>query len=99
MVLTRNHRFIVAVLLSAFFFHWMWEMLQMPSYAQMAGLSWREAAPRCALAALGDVGITILIYVAGALVASSFTYAIRARWNVYLGLAIMGIMHSFWIER
>src|SRR5437763_11008759 len=74
-------------------------MLQMPSYAQMAGLSWREAAPRCALAALGDVGITILIYVAGALVASSFTYAIRARWNVYLGLAIMGIMHSFWIER
>src|SRR6266436_3395275 len=70
----RGVRFVLGVPLIAYVLHWTWEMLQMPTSIQMAGRSWRETASRCALAAVGDAVITLLIYMAGALVASSFTY-------------------------
>ena len=48
-----------ALVLAAFGLNWLWEMVQMPAYVQMAGRSWTEATLPCALASLGDVPWTL----------------------------------------
>lgn len=50
-------------------------------------------------ATLGDVAITLLIYAIGALAARTLSWGLRAAWNVYSAVALLGAMHAFWIER
>ena len=50
-------------------------------------------------ATLGDVAITLLIYAIGALAARTLRWGLRAAWNVYSAVALLGAMHAFWIER
>jgi hypothetical protein len=45
-----------------FITQWLWEMLQMPAYAEMADQSWAKSARDCTLAAFGDVLISAFIY-------------------------------------
>lgn len=74
--------FVAALLVSAFGLNWLWELAQMPAYAEMAGRSWRQTVPTCTLAAVGDVGMTLAIYAVGALAAGSL------RWRSFGDIAI-----------
>lgn len=47
--------FFPALCIAAFAFNWLWEMLQMRAYVEMASSTWSETVPRCTVAALGDV--------------------------------------------
>ena len=49
--------FFAALVLSAFALNWLWDMLQMPAFEEMAGRSWGETALPCARAAVGDVAM------------------------------------------
>jgi len=92
-------RFFVCIAVVAFLLNWIWEMSQMPAYREMAARSVLETAGRCALAAFGDVVITFWIYAVGALAAHSLSWGLRARWNVFVAVALLGAMHAFWIEQ
>src|SRR6266481_3911592 len=92
-------RFLTSILVASFVLNWLWEMLQMPAYREMALRSWRETATLCTRATLGDVAITLLIYATGALAAHTLSWGLRAAWNVYLAVALLGAMYAFWIER
>jgi len=74
-------------------------MAQMRAYWDMALRPWRETASLCTRATLGDVAITLLIYATGALAAGTLSWGLRAAWNVYAAVALLGAMHDFWIER
>ena len=83
----------------SFALNWIWEMLQMPSYKEMAGRPLQVMAARCSFASLGDVAIIFSIYAVGALAAARLGWGLRARWNVYSTIALLGAMNAFWIER
>jgi hypothetical protein len=82
--------FFAALFLAAFGLHWLWEMAQMPAYAEMAGRPWRETVVPCTLATLGDVAITLAVYGAGALAAGHPRWGATGRWNVYATAALLG---------
>ena len=82
--------FFAALSLTAFGLNWLWEMAQMPAYAEMAGRLWRDTALRCMQATLGDVAITFGIYGVGALAARQLRWGTTGRWNIYATAALLG---------
>jgi hypothetical protein len=87
---TSHRAFFAALVASAFGLNWVWEMAQMPAFAEMAGRSWLETALPCARAALGDVAMTFGIYGLGSLAAGQWRWGMERRWNVYLTGALLG---------
>jgi hypothetical protein len=70
--------------------NWIWEMVQMPTYIEMAGHTWRETALTCTVAALGDVAMTLTICGLGSVAAADVCWGIRGNWNVYVTTALLG---------
>lgn len=87
---TSHRAFFAALVASAFGLNWVWEMAQMPAFAEMTGRSWLETALPCARAALGDVAMTLGIYGLGSLAAGRWRWGMERRWNVYLTGALLG---------
>jgi hypothetical protein len=75
---------------TAFGLNWLWEMVQMPAYAEMVGLSWQQTVLPCTLATLGDTAITLAIFGVGALAAGRLKWACDGRYNVYLVASLLG---------
>jgi hypothetical protein len=76
--------------LTAFGLNWLWEMLQMAGYAEMAGRAWRATLPSCMLASLGDVLITVAVYGVGALASGQVRWGTTRKWNIYAAAALLG---------
>ena len=91
-------RFLLVLALCAFALNWLWEMLQMPGYAEMAGLSWRVTAARCTTATLGDVVITLGIYGIGATAAGQWHWGLVGGWNVLATGAMLGALIAVAVE-
>ncbi|MBI2480871.1 MAG: hypothetical protein HYV60_20255 [Planctomycetia bacterium] len=77
-----GHFFATTVLVS-FALNEIWEMSQMSAYVETAGHSWTSTLGLCTAAAVGDMGITVVIYSAGALAAGDLGWGLRGRWNIY----------------
>jgi hypothetical protein len=92
-------RYLAALFVAAFVLNWPWEMLQMPAYVGLAGRSWGETAPVCTLASVGDAGLTLFVYAAGALVTRRARWALGGGWKVYLFAALAGALCAVVIER
>lgn len=92
-----SHRlgsFFMLLALAAFSLNWLWEMVQMSAYAEMAESSWRETALLCARASLGDVAMTFGIYGLGALAAGRLRWGMEGKWNVYAAAALLGAVFA-----
>lgn len=83
-------RFLTALVVTAFGLNWLWEMLQMPAYVEMAGRSWGETALPCAWASLGDVALTMAVWGLAALAAGRWRWGVEGAWNVYATAALLG---------
>ena len=92
-------RFLVSTLVVSFLLNWIWEMAQMSAFKEMTSRSWSETAALCARATIADVGVFVWIYAIGALATRNARWGLRPRWNVYATVALLGVMHAFWIER
>ena len=90
--------FFAAVFILAFGLNFLWEMLQMSAYAEMSGRSWRETAPACALASMGDAALTLVIYWIGALVKRDWRWVMRGEWKSYMTAAILAAGTAFVLE-
>lgn len=90
--------FLIVLSLVAFCLNWLWEMVQMPAYAEMAGRSWRETAVPCGWAALGDVALTLAVCGVGALAAGQARWVATGRWNVYATAALLGAVFTLAVE-
>ena len=90
--------FFAALLVAAFGLNWIWEMLQMPAYAEMAGRAWHDTFWICTRASLGDVLITLSVYGVGALAAGQVRWGTTGRWNVYATAALLGAACAAVIE-
>jgi len=95
----RRLRFFVVLFTGTFVLNWFWEMLQMRAYSGLETISWREAAPGCTMAALGDVGISVVLYGIGALAAGRLLWAAKNSWNVYCALALLALCYAALTER
>src|SRR5713226_9123430 len=89
-----NWSYFAALFVAAFGLNWLWEMAQMPAYAEMAGRSWRETLPRCTVATLGDVVITFAVYGVGSLAAGQVRWGVTGKWNVYATAALLGAVNA-----
>jgi hypothetical protein len=76
--------------LAAFGLNWVWEMVQMPAFVELAGRPWQDTVLTCTVATLGDVVITLAVYGVGALAAGQIRWGMTGRWNVYAAAAILG---------
>ena len=76
--------------LAAFSLNWVWEMVQMPAFAEMAGRSWQETTLTCTVATVGDVVITFAVYGIGSLAAGNVHWGMTGSWNVYATTTILG---------
>ncbi len=90
--------FFVALSVASFSLNWVWEMLQMPAYTEMAGRNWTETIPTCTLATLGDVAVTLIIYGIGALAAGQGRWGTTGQWNVYATASLLGAVSAAGIE-
>lgn len=90
--------FLAALLLVSFGLNWIWEMMQMTTYIEMKGRSWRETALVCTLASFGDAVITFLIFAVGALVTRRVRWIAAYGWKAYAGAALGGAMSAMVIE-
>ncbi len=91
--------FFVAAVSSAFVLNEIWEMAQMSAYVETADRSWTDTLGLCTSAAIGDVGIILAIYAAGALAAADPGWGLRVRWNVYATAALLGLIYGALVER
>lgn len=70
--------------------NWLWEMAQMPAYAEMAGRPWMDTILPCTRASLGGVALTLGVCGIGALTSGRWLWAAAGTWNVYAGAALLG---------
>jgi len=91
-------RFFAATVLLSFVLNEIWEMAQMSAYVETVGFSWTSTLGFCTQAAVGDVGIILGIYAAGALAAGDLGWGLRARWNIYATAAILGLAYAALVE-
>jgi hypothetical protein len=82
--------FFVALFVTAFGLNWLWEMAQMPAYAETADRPWTGTLLPCTLAALGDVAITFAVWGVGALASGRARWGVSGRWNEYTTAALLG---------
>jgi hypothetical protein len=94
----RLGRFFAATVLTSFVLNEIWEMAQMSAYVETAGHSWKSAVGFCTRAAVGDVGIILGIYAAGALAAGDPAWGLRGRWNIYATVAVLGLAFAALVE-
>jgi hypothetical protein len=98
--LTRRRlgRFFAATALASFVLNEIWEMAQMAAYVETAEHSWAGTLRLCTRAAVGDVGIVLGIYTAGALAAGDLRWGLRGRWNTYVTVAVLGLVYAALVE-
>lgn len=89
----------IALCLIAFVLNWIWEMVQMPSFVEMAGRSWWSTVVRCTIATVGDVGVTLTAYILVALATGKLQWAKERNWNTYAVSALLGVYHAILTER
>ena len=85
-------------MLASFVLNEIWEMAQMSAYVETAGYSWTSTLGFCTRAAVGDVGIILGIYAAGALAAGDLHWGLRGRWNIYATAAVLGLAYAVLVE-
>jgi hypothetical protein len=90
--------FVVATALASFVLNEIWEMAQMPAYVETAEHSWTSTLRLCTRAAVGDVVIVLGIYAAGALAAGDLRWGLRGRWNIYVTVAVLGLVYAALVE-
>jgi len=84
--------------LFSFVFHFVWEFLQVPTYAGMAEMEHWPATLICTQATIGDVGFALSAYWATALASRSrFWFQAPRPWQIGLFLAI-GILLTIGFE-
>jgi len=94
----RLGRFFATTLLASFVLNEIWEMAQMSAYLETAEPSWTSTLALCTRAAVGDVGIILGIYAAGALAAGDLGWGMRGRWNIYATVAVLGLAYAALVE-
>jgi len=91
-------RFFAATVLASFVLNEIWEMAQMSAYVETEGHSWTSTLDLCTRAAVGDVGIILGIYAAGALAAGDLAWGLSGRWNIYATEAVLGLTYATLVE-
>ena len=95
----RWERFFATTVLVSFVLNEIWEMAQMSAYVETAGHSRTSTLGLCTRAAVGDVGIILGIYAAGALAAGDLGWGLRGRWNIYATTAVLGLTYAALVEQ
>ena len=75
-----------------------WEMAQMSAYVETAGHSWASTLGFCTRVAVGDVGIILGLYAAGALLAVDPGWGLSGRWYIYATDAVLGLVYAVLVE-
>lgn len=88
----------VIMLTTAFGLNFVWEMLQMNAYASMANLPWQATFLTCAVASLGDAGITGAVYLIIALAVRNWSWGSRAKFKTYIAAALVAGVGAIVIE-
>src|SRR3989442_11177651 len=83
---------------AAFGLNFLWEMLQMPAYAELAGRSWRQTGLTCALASVGDTAITLSIYVVVALATRNWRWGTQGARKNYIVVAVLAATCAILME-
>ena len=73
-------------------------MAQMAAYVETARHSWTSTLSFCTVAAVGDVGIILGIYAAGALAAGNIGWGLCGRWNIYATASVLGLAYAALVE-
>ena len=84
--------------LAGFVLNEIWEMAQISAYVEMVGRSWTSTLGFCTRAAVGDVGIILIIYAASALTAGDLGWGLRGRWRNYVTTALLGLAGGALVE-
>jgi hypothetical protein len=90
--------FFATIVLASFVVNEIWEMAQMSAYVETVGHSWTSTLGFCTRAAMGDVGIILGIYSAGALAAGEPCWGLSGRWNIYATAAVLGLVSAVLVE-
>ena len=90
--------FLLILVVGAFCLNWVWEMLQMPVYAEMAGRPWAETARRCTVATFGDVFMTFAVCGTISLAAGSLRWITPIRWNSLIASALLAAQWAVAVE-
>jgi hypothetical protein len=88
-----GHFFATTVFMS-FALNESWEISQMSAYLETAGHAWTSTVSVCTMAAVGDVGMTVAIYLAGALAFGDLGWGMHGLWNLCAMTAVLGLPYA-----
>ena len=80
------------ILFFAFLLHFMWEMLQVPLYAELSGATHWDGIRTCLRATVGDAAIALIAFWCAALAGQSrqwFRWRNRTAYIVYVGVRLL----------
>ncbi len=80
--------YFIALFFATFGLNWLWEIVQMPAYAETAGRSFSPIALAHMVPSLGDVALTFAVYGVCALAAGRWRPA--GSWTEYVAAALLG---------
>jgi hypothetical protein len=83
---------------AAFAANWIWEMLQMSAYRDLAEKPWRQMLGPCTHAAAGDVFLTLFAYALGAAISRRWRWSCSGRPTTYFTLGILGLSVACMVE-
>ena len=90
--------FFLALVAAAFALNWLWEMVQMPAYLELQERTWGETALTCAVASLGDVAVTLLIYAIMAVATRRLSWGATVGLRGFLVAGLLGAIGALVIE-
>ena len=89
---------VTALAAVSFTLNFAWEMVQMPLFSSMAGMSFGDALIVCTRAALGDVVLTVGAYLAVAVIACDVRWGHRPAIGQLLAFCLLGIAATIVLE-
>lgn len=91
---TARVRILAIFILFTFLFHFSWEILQAPLFARMPVMSHWEATLVCLRATIGDIGIALAAFSAGALLDRNVAWFLRPSAGALVGYLAVGVLFT-----
>lgn len=88
----------IAVALFSFSFHFVWEFLQVPAFAEMAEMPHWEGIKLCTAATVGDVGIALAAFWIAAAIARTRCWIADPRPRLVLLFLAVGLVATVGLE-
>lgn len=92
------YRLLARIFLVAVGLNFIWEMLQMRAYVEMADRPWRETLGACTVASFLDAVLSLTLYIVVAAAHRDLSWPFHGNANIYVLTAVISAITAIFVE-